>query len=64
MGQAEHSIRASVMPTYDRGALPVAESSMSPWERHRLAMIGTAIGLAFLATCAVLGLLICAAVFN
>jgi L-serine deaminase len=64
MERAEHSIRAAVMPAYDRGALPVAESSISPQERRRLAMIGTAIGLGFIAACTVLGLLICAALFR
>jgi hypothetical protein len=64
MERAEHSIRASVLPTYDRAALPVAESSMSPQERRRLTVLGAAIGLVCIAACAVLGLVICAAVFS
>ena len=64
MEQAEHSIRASVIPAYDRGALPLAESSMSRAERRRLTIIGAAIGLALLAACALLGLVICAAAFG
>jgi hypothetical protein len=64
MEQAEHRIRASVMPAYDRAALPVAESSMSRAERSRLAMTGAAIGLACLVACALLGVMICAAVFS
>jgi L-serine deaminase len=64
MGQAEHGIRASLMPAYDRTALPVAESSISGAERRRLALIGTAIGLACVAACTLLGVAICAAVFG
>ena len=63
MEQAEHRIRASVMPAYDRAALPVAENSLSRAERRRLALRGAAIGLACIAACAVLGVVICAAVF-
>lgn len=64
MGETEHSIRASVVPAYDRAALPVAESSMSPQERRRLSLIGAAIGLACVAACAAIGLAICAALFS
>jgi hypothetical protein len=64
MERAEHSIRASVLPTYDREALPVAASSMSRSECRRLAVIGAVIGLTCTVVCALLGLLICAAVFG
>jgi len=64
MERAEHSIRASVVPAYDRGALPAAASAISRSERRRLAAIGAAIGLACTVACTLLGLLICAAVFG
>jgi hypothetical protein len=64
MGLAEHRIRASVVPAYDRAALPVAESSMSRSERRRLSLIGAIIGIGLLAACAVLGLVICATAFS
>jgi hypothetical protein len=64
MEQAEHGIRASVIPAYDRAALPVAESSISAQERRRLALRGAAIALLCLAACAALALVICAAVFG
>ena len=63
MEQAEHRIRASVMPAYDRTALPVAESSLSRAQMRRLALRGAAIALASLAACTAGGLLIRAAVF-
>lgn len=64
MERSEHSIRASVLPTYDRGALPVAASSINRSERRRLALTGAAIGLVCVSICALLGLLICAAAFG
>jgi hypothetical protein len=64
MEQAEHRIRASVMPAYDRAALPVAENSMSRAERRRLAMTGAAIGLACLGAWGLGGLLIRVAAFG
>jgi hypothetical protein len=64
MERAEHQIRASVVPAYDRAALPVAASSMSAQERRRLALRGAAIGLACLAACVLGGLLICLAAFG
>jgi hypothetical protein len=64
MERAEHRIRASVLPDYDRAALPVAASSISAAERRRLALTGAAIGLSCVLLCALLGLAICAAVFG
>jgi uncharacterized membrane protein len=53
-----------VLPTYGRAALPVAASSISAAESRRLTMIGAAIGLAGVAACALLDVVVCAAVFS
>jgi hypothetical protein len=64
MESSEAARGASALPTYDRAALPVAETALPRSERLRLSLIGVAIGAGSLAACTVLGLLIRAAVYG
>lgn len=64
MEASESTRRAGVLPTYDRAALPVAESTLPRSERLRHSLIGVAIGALALGACTIAGLLIRAAVFG
>ena len=64
MQSTEQGQANGMLPAYDRSSLPVAESSIGRAELRRLALIGTAIGLACLLACLALGLLIRATVFS